>query len=218
MIYPFTRLFLGPLITAFLKKTEGLENLPNAPFIAAANHSSFIDDFVFPYTIAVKTDRKFHIFVNSRFYNNPFFKTFLNHYQCIPVDVGKDSKEENGRKEKNENAFLAAISILKKGNMFMIFPEGGRSHDGKLKRAKTGVARVALSARVPVVPIGIKGSYEIMPKGAKFPKFRKAQIIVGKPLFFDSFYGKEKDFKSLEMVTRKIMKEIGKLIDQEYPY
>lgn len=219
MSYPFSRIFLGSLIRLYLGKITGKENLPKElPFIVACNHSSYIDDFILPYSMGLAVNRKFHIFVNSRFYKNPFFKIFLNHYDLIPVDVSKDVKDNNKKMETNEKAFGKALEYIKKGDLFMIFPEGGRSEDGKLKKAKTGVARVALSARVPVIPVGIKGTYNIMPKGAKFPKFKRAELVIGNPLYFDSFYGKEKDYKTLELVTKKIMKEIAKLTGQEYNY
>jgi 1-acyl-sn-glycerol-3-phosphate acyltransferase len=223
MIYPFTRIFLGPIIRSYVRKVEGLSNLPSTPFIAAANHASYVDDFIFPYTIGYNADKKFHIFVNSRFYKNVFFKMFLDHYRCIPVDVSRDLVDKRDpslkkSREKNEYAFQQAVNLLRTGHIFMIFPEGGRSPDGKIRKSKTGIARIALTAKVPVVPVGIKGSYEIMPKGSKFPKFRRADIIIGKPLYFDSFFGKEKDYKSLTLVTTKIMKEIAKLIGQDYKY
>jgi 1-acyl-sn-glycerol-3-phosphate acyltransferase len=219
MSYPFTRIFLGPIIKLYIRGVEGIENLPKgSPFIIASNHASYVDDFIMPYSIMSKANRKFHIFVNSRFYRNILFKKFLDHYKCIPVDVSKDVKDEKKRKKTNERAFKIALNGLNKGRVFLIFPEGSRSEDGKLKHAKTGVAKIALLSRKPVLPVGIRGSYDIMPKGAKFPKFKRADIIIGKPLYFDSFYGKEKDYKTLELVTRKIMREIAKLISQEYNY
>ena len=212
MIHPLSRIFFGPLITLYVRKVYGVDNLPEGNFVAAANHASYVDDFIFPYTLTTKANKKFHVFVNSRFYKNIFFKKFLDNYECIPVDVAKNVQDDKKRKATNERAFKLAFNYLKRGDIFLIFPEGGRSEDGKLKKAKTGVAKVALTARLPVIPVGIKGSYEIMPKGAKFPRFKKADIIIGKPLYFDRYYGKEKDYKVLEAVTDKIMKEIAKLI------
>lgn len=218
MVYPFSKIFLGGIIRLFTGKVIGRENLIHPPFIVAANHSSYADDLLLPYNIAVITDNKFNIFVNSRFYKNYFLKKFLDHFECIPVDVSKDVKDEERKRKTNELAFEKAINSLKAGKIFMIFPEGGRSEDGKLKKAKVGVAKLALGARLPVIPVGIVGSYQIMPKGAKFPQFKKANIIIGKPLHFDAYYEKEKDYKVLEQVTTVIMKEIAKLINQEYKY
>ena len=218
MVYPFTKIFSGLIIKSFTRKVIGKNNLPKTPFIAAANHASFADDFLLNYHILFSTKRKFRIFVNSRFYKSKLIKIYLDHYNCIPVDVSKDVKDKEKRKETNEEAFKLAIEALKKGYNFHIFPEGGRSDNGKLKKAKTGVARVALEAKVPVVPVGLIGTYDILPKGAKFPRFKKADIIIGKPLNFEKFYGKSKDYKTLETVTTIIMKEIAKLIRQKYEF
>ncbi|MBD3163894.1 hypothetical protein GF323_01730 [Candidatus Woesearchaeota archaeon] len=212
MIYLFTRIFLGPVIELFIGKIEGRENFPEESFIAAANHSSYIDDFIFPYSLAKITDRKFHIFVNSRFYKNWFFKKFLDHYEMIPVYVAKDFTDKQERKRKNAEAFRTAMKYLEKGDNFLIFPEGARSENGKLKKGKVGAAKIALESKAPVLPVGIRGSYEIMPKGAKFPKMKKADIIIGKPINLEEYYEKKKDYKTLEKVTDIIMSEIAKLI------
>ncbi len=190
--------------------------MPNGAFVVAANHSSYLDDFFMPYIIFKHVNKKLHIFVNSRYYKIFFIKKFLDYHECIPVDVNKNVPDYKRRRITNENAFRDALMYLKKGDIFGIFPEGSRSINGKLKKAKTGVARVALEARVPVIPMGIKGSYEIIPKGAIFPRFKRADIIIGKPIYLDEYYGKEKDYKTLEEVVTLIMKKIAKLIDQEY--
>jgi 1-acyl-sn-glycerol-3-phosphate acyltransferase len=216
MVYPLTKIFSGIIIKPFTRKVIGKVNLPKTPFIAAANHASFADDFLLNYHIMYASKRKFRIFVNSRFYKSRLIKAYLDHYNCIPVDVSKDVKNKEKRKKTNESAFKLAIKALKQGYNFHIFPEGGRSSDGKLKKAKLGVARVSLEAKVPVVPIGIIGSHEILPKGKKFPRLKRADIIIGKPLNFEKYNGK--DYKTLEEVTRIIMKEIAKLTNQKYIY
>jgi 1-acyl-sn-glycerol-3-phosphate acyltransferase len=218
MVYFFSKVFFGILIGIFTGKIDGKENLRKGNFIIAANHSSFADDFILTYNVSQIAQKKFTIYVNSRFYKKFLIKKFLDHYNLIPVDVSKDVKDEDKRRQTNEKAFSAAAKHIKDGGIFMIFPEGGRSEDGKLRKAKTGVARLALTTKVPVIPVGIKGSYEIMPKGAKFPRFKKADLNIGKPISFEKYYGKEKDYKTLEDITTIIMKEIARLTNQEYKY
>jgi 1-acyl-sn-glycerol-3-phosphate acyltransferase len=77
---------------------------------------------------------------------------------------------------------------------------------------------VALKARVPIVPVGIIGSYDILPKGAKFPRFKRARLVIGKPIYLNKFYGKKADYKTLEKITEMVMKEIAKLICQKYEF
>lgn len=218
MVYPITKLFLGNLIKLYIRDINGLEHLPKSSFIIVANHSSYADDLFIPYIIVRHLNKNVHMFVNSRFYKAFFIKKFLDHYRCIPVDVKKNVTDEKRRRRTNEKAFRDAIEFLRKKEVIGIFPEGGRSIDGKLKKAKTGAARLALEANVPVLPIGIKGSYEIIPKGTKFPHFRRADIIIGKPIYLNNYQGKEKDYKVLEEITTLIMKEIARLSNQEYNY
>jgi 1-acyl-sn-glycerol-3-phosphate acyltransferase len=163
--------------------------------------------------VVFQADVHFHIYVNSRFYKSRLLKTFLDHYGCIPVYVEK----QKNAKRKNKKAFQKAKEYLGLGEIVGVFPEGRRSLDGKLKKAKLGAAKLALSAKVPVIPIGIIGSYELFPKGKKFPKLKKSVIVnIGKPIYFNKYYGKDDDNKALENVTRKIMQEIGKLSRQKY--
>jgi 1-acyl-sn-glycerol-3-phosphate acyltransferase len=215
MVYLLERLFLGSMIRLYIRKIEGVHNLLDRPSVVAANHSSYLDDLIVPYVIIVKMKKRFSVFVNSRYYKNYFFRKFLAHYGGIPVDVEKDVRDEEKRRRTNERAIGEAIEVLNNGRVFLIFPEGGRSPDGRIGEGKTGVARVALSARVPVVPVGIKGSYDILPKGAVFPRFKRADVIIGEPLSFDRYYGMEGDHAVLREVTTMIMREICRLVSQE---
>jgi 1-acyl-sn-glycerol-3-phosphate acyltransferase len=209
----------SPLMRLFLGNIYGSENLPtNKPFIAAANHASYIDDILIPYVLFKTTRRKFSVFVNSRFYKNKLIKSYLDHYSLIPVDVSKDVNSSDKRKKTNSIAMGRALNYLKGGKNFIIFPEGGRSHDGMIKKAKFGVATITLKSKVPVVPIGIRGSYDILPKGSKLPRLKKANVYIGKPMNFNKYSGERKDKKTLEKVTRKIMKEVAELAGQKYNY
>jgi 1-acyl-sn-glycerol-3-phosphate acyltransferase len=216
MVYPVIRFTLGNIVKLCIGEIEGVHNLRDEPLVIAANHSSYVDDLIIPYIIIVKMKKKFTVFVNSRYYKNYFYRRFLSHYGGIPVDVSKDIKDENRRRVTNEKAIKEAVDSLRDGKIFLIFPEGERSPDGKIQKAKTGVARVALTARVPVIPVGIEGSYDILPKGAAFPKFKRVDVVVGEPLTFDNYYGKEEDYATLEEVTTTIMREIARLVGQEY--
>jgi 1-acyl-sn-glycerol-3-phosphate acyltransferase len=101
----------------------------------------------------------------------------------------------------------------------MIYPEGTRTLTGKLNRAKTGVARLALQAKVPVVPMGLTNTFKILPKGKWIPKFGlKSDITIGKPMYFDKYYGKDDDKKTLRKITTLIMREIARLSRQKYPF
>ena len=111
-----------------------------------------------------------------------------------------------------------AIKALKDGKVIGIYPEGTRSLTGKLQKAKTGVARLALAAKVPVVPVGLIGMFEILPKGCYIPKFKRATINIGNPIYFKKYYNKKINNKILNEITTKIMNEIAKLSNQKYNF
>jgi 1-acyl-sn-glycerol-3-phosphate acyltransferase len=134
-----------------------------------------------------------------------FFK-FTN---VIPV------RREGGT--AGEAAIRAGVKALQEGNIVGIYPEGTRSPDGRLYRGKTGVARMALLAGCPVIPVALLGSREIQPPERKMPKLHgKVQVVYGKPLSFERFAGQDRDRFVLRSVTDEIMYEIMMLTGQEY--
>ncbi|MBI2647090.1 1-acyl-sn-glycerol-3-phosphate acyltransferase [Candidatus Woesearchaeota archaeon] len=213
MVYPIAKLIILSIYKLWLRKVEGLDNIPkDEPFIVALNHSSFFDIFLLPCIIVPKLNKRMHSLVNSYYWNGMFTKFFLDLWQCIPVYVEK----EPNAKEKNKLALERALNYIKQGHILMIFPEGRRS-DGKLLKGRTGIARLALKAKVPVLPCGIIGANKVMPKGKIFPRFTRCEVRIGKVMYFDEYY-KKRTNEIYEEVTRKIMKQIAKLIGQEYMY
>ena len=109
-----------------------------------------------------------------------------------------------------------AINALKEGKIIAIHPEGTRSLSGKLQKGKTGVAQLALTSQAPVIPIGLIGTFEILPKGKIIPKFKRAVMNIGKPIYFQEYYNKKINKRILREVTNRIMREIAKLCRQKY--
>ena len=215
MLYPLSKLTFYHLVKTYIRKVEGLENVPkDGRFIAAINHSSYLDDLIIPTVMLKHFRKKIHFYVNHLYFRNPVLRNFLLGAGSIPVAV----KKSPDAKIINEKAFKEALRHLAHNEPVGIFPEGHRSPDGKLQRGKTGVARLALAAKVPVIPMGITGSYQILPKGKSFPRFRRCTIRIGAPMHFDRYLEKGKDRKALEKITKCIMKEIAKLTRQTYPY
>ncbi len=216
MVYPIGRLVIPAIMKIWLKKVEGTDNIPkNKAFIVCPNHSSFYDDLLIPSIIVPRVNRVLHMYVNRKFFRPFLLRRFLYWGGSIPVEVYDHPK----KKDVNKNAFKKAVYYLKKGDSVGVYPEGHRTLDGELQRAKVGAARLALTAKVPVLPVGIIGSRDVLPKGQSLPRIRKiVRVIIGKPLYFDKYYGKQGDRKVLNNVTRKIMREIGKLIGKRYKY
>ena len=117
---------------------------------------------------------------------------------------------------------------LKENEIIGIFPEGGRSPDGKIKKGKPGVAILALSTKVPVVPVGFVNTQKVLPMGSIIPRPARCEVNIGEPLKFENYYKnydkaiqhnnqiKKADIE--EKVVRIIMQDIARLSNQEYPY
>lgn len=214
MVYPISKLIIPSIYKLWVKKIEGIENIPyDKTFIVATNHSSYFDVFLVPSIIVPKLNKRMHALVNGHYWSNFLTKFFLDLWQCIPVYV----KKEPNAKRKNKLALEKALNYIKQGHILMIFPEGRRS-DGKLLKGHTGIARLALNAKVPVLPCGIVGANKILPKGKTFPRFTRCEVKIGKLLHFYKYYNKKHTKKILEESTRSVMNEIGKLIGQKYNY
>jgi 1-acyl-sn-glycerol-3-phosphate acyltransferase len=106
--------------------------------------------------------------------------------------------------------------VLADGELFGIYPEGTRSHDGKLYRGRTGVARIALQTKAPVVPVAVLRTDVIAPPGKVFGRLTRPSVIFGKPLDFSRYEGLENDRFILRAITDEIMYEIRRLSGQEY--
>jgi 1-acyl-sn-glycerol-3-phosphate acyltransferase len=138
-----------------------------------------------------------------------FSKAFFSGVGQIPVD------RSGG--EASERALATGLRVLAGGELLGIYPEGTRTPDGRLFRGKTGVARLALEARVPVIPCAMVGGFEFQPPGKITPQFKvRPGVRFGKPLDFSRYYGLETDRIVLRAVTDEIIYEIMKLSGQEY--
>jgi 1-acyl-sn-glycerol-3-phosphate acyltransferase len=137
-----------------------------------------------------------------------FQKKFFSGAGQVPID------RTSG--DAAAGALSSAKKILNAGELFGIYPEGTRSHDGKLYRGKTGVARLALETKVPVIPIAVIGTDVVAPPGKKFGSLTRPVVRFGKPLDFSRYEGLESDRFILRSVTDEIMYEIMRLSDQEY--
>ena len=203
---------IGPAIeVAFHPWVEGLENIPETgPAILASNHLSFSDSIFLP----IAVPRKITFMAKSEYFEAPGVRgkataAFFRGAGQVPVD------------RTGGNASTAAIStgvrLLGEGHLLGIYPEGTRSSDGRLYRGKTGVARMALEARVPVIPVAMINTEMVQPIGRSRPNFGvEVGIRIGEPLDFSRYYGMEDDRFVLRSLTDEIMYRIMDLSGQEY--
>jgi len=200
-------ILLGPLLRLIYRpRARGLQNIPRTGgFILAANHISFVDSLFMP----LVCPRPVVFLGKADYFESWRTRWFFKAANVIPV------QREGG--SAGEAAILAGIQALKEGRAVGIYPEGTRSPDGRLYRGKTGVARMALEAGVPVIPISIRGTEDVMPLDSKVPRLSGRVVVeFGKPLVFDRYHDRPKDRFVLRSVTDEIMYEIMMLTGQEY--
>ncbi len=197
--YSLWRLIVTVLcLIAFRLRVEGREHEPRqGPFIAAVNHASAVD----PLLTAVSLRRRAHYMAKADVLTIPVLSAWLTSLGTFPIRRG----------EPDRKALRRAFQILEHGGVLVMWPEGTRSRDGRLQAAEPGAARIALRMGVPVLPIAIAGSYRVLPKGARWPKFVPVTVRVGPPLHVPKVEGRI-DSQVLEIWGRRIMEEIGKLL------
>jgi len=210
MIYKFVIAVTVPFSMFLIKDIKGLNNVPEkGAFIVASNHESYLDPILIPSIFVNHFKRKVHFLAKKELFEGIVGNIFESATGGILLD----------REKTGKTGLKNALNALKEGKIIGIFPEGTRSLTGKIQIGKTGVARLALWARVPVVPIGINGTFELMPKGKRIPKFKKnVTIRIGKPLYFNKYYHKSTTKKLLREITINIMENIARLSKQKYNF
>ena len=212
MLYWFLKhILVGPWLRVLFRPwVEGGENIPDkGPGILASNHLSFSDSFFLP---LVET-RPITFLAKSDYFTGSgikglFTKAFFAGVGQVPVD------RSGGR--ASEAAIRTGERILGEGRLLGIYPEGTRSPNGTLYRGKTGVARMAMEAQVPVIPVAMINTYEIQPPHTIRPRLMRVGIRVGRPLDFSRYEGLENDRFVLRSATDEIMYELMSLSRQDY--
>ncbi|MEO5744784.1 MAG: lysophospholipid acyltransferase family protein [Terracoccus sp.] len=208
MFYSLGRNVLYPLSHALYRPTiEGKQNVPrHGGVVVASNHLSFIDSFAIP----LASPRQVRFLAKAEYWNGPgvggaLRKGFFSAVGMIPVDRGSTSAAQESLDQ--------ALEVITAGDAFGIYPEGTRSRDGRLYRGRTGVAWLALTAGVPVLPVGLIGTENIQPVGARFPKLAKVTVRFGEPIGIERFAGMPAG-KARRLLTDQVMDAIAGLSGQ----
>jgi 1-acyl-sn-glycerol-3-phosphate acyltransferase len=199
------------LKVVFRPWSRGRRSLPRrGPVILASNHLSFADHFFGPLPLP----RKVVFLAKAEYFTKPGLmglvsKAFFSGTGQIPIDRAGG--------EASDQALRSGLRVLAEGKVLGIYPEGTRSRDGKLHKGRTGVARLALESRAPVVPCAMIDTFEFLPSGSFRPDVRiRPGVIFGEPMDFSRYFGQETDRAALRAVTDEIMQAIQKLSGQEY--
>lgn len=202
---------IGPLLKAIFRPwIVGRRNIPvEGGAILASNHLSFADSVFLPLMI----DRQMSFLAKSDYFTGRGIRgwatrVFFKATGQIPID-------RSGGKA-SEASLNTGLAVLANDDLLGIYPEGTRSPDGRLYRGRTGIARMALEARVPVIPVVMVDTDTIMPIGKRVPRIGRVGVVIGEPLDFSRFAGLEGDRYVLRSVTDEIMVALQRLGEQRY--
>lgn len=198
----FTQQMLKATIKIILKsfmriRTKGLENIPDDPCIIAPNHQSILDGFLIVSLLKRSHKKNTYIYAKEKHFRNPLLKFMADRNNVILVDVNNDLK----------HSIQKLAEVLKKGKKLLIFPEGTRTLTGKLGNFKQTFAILSQELKVPVVPVAIRGSYDVLPSGSRFPRlFRKVTVEFLQPVQPD-FHGYESLRTRVEQILSRYLGE-----------
>jgi len=202
MVWEISNLvILSPIKKLFVKDVVGIENIPDkSSFIIASNHASYLDSIIIAKIIYDKFKQKTHYVSHPGRYGRklPEF-VYVKCAGCIPIDVPE------------EEFFANVKNTLKNNKIVAIFPEGRYTKDGDIKHFKSGIGRMALESFVPILPIVIKGTFEVCPGPKLIPKFKKiVKVVIGKPID-PNVFAKEKNAENYLRIALKVENEVKKL-------
>ncbi|MBV8691624.1 MAG: 1-acyl-sn-glycerol-3-phosphate acyltransferase [Actinobacteria bacterium] len=207
MAYWVLKAILTPVLRFLFKvRVEGLEHVPtDGPAILASNHVSFSDSIFLPLVLK----RRITFVAKAEYFEDPKTAWFFRAVGQIPI------KREGG--SASQRALDSAREVLEGGGLFGIYPEGTRSPDGRLYKGHTGVARLAMQCKVPILPVAMVGTREAQPIGQVKPNFfMPITIRIGRPMAFERQRERADDPQVLRSITDEVMFELRELSGQEY--
>ena len=183
-----TRMFFAAahLLRALLPRIEasGLEHLPaTGPYILSPNHQGYLDPFLVCGVLPFRIFKQLFFVGAAEYFETPFMRWLARQCNCVPVDPDANLVP----------AMRAGAFGLARGKILMLFPEGERSIDGTVKRFKKGAPILSRHLHVPIVPVAIRGAYELWPRNRRFNwkvigpwSGHRVRIRFGAPLQFDA--------------------------------
>ncbi|MBI5302167.1 MAG: 1-acyl-sn-glycerol-3-phosphate acyltransferase [Chloroflexi bacterium] len=166
-------------------RVEGLEHLPkHGPLLVTPNHVSVLEVLALGTTIA-RQDLipGIHLWAVAKqeLFVNPILAWFARGIGMFPVD----------RERSDMSAMRAMLTVLRDGNLLAVAPEGTRSPTGQLQAFQPVIAKIAITRRIPILPVGATGPERALPVGAKFPRPVQITLRIGPVFELDEFYDTE---------------------------
>jgi 1-acyl-sn-glycerol-3-phosphate acyltransferase len=209
--YRVSRAIAGPILHLLWRPSiSGAGNVPSrGGAILASNHLSIVDSFFLPLMLdrPVTFAAKSEYFTGTRLVDRAA-ALYLRRTNQLAVD--------RARAGAARGMLEAALDLLRRGELFGIYPEGTRSPDGRLYRGRTGVGWLALASGLPVVPVAMMGTDHVLPPGRTIPRLGPIEVRVGKPMAFEQHTATGAPAKARRAITDEVMRAIRELSGQEY--
>jgi len=202
---------VGPIVRGLFRPwISGAENVPKqGAAILASNHLSVMDSVFLPLML----ERPMSFLAKSEYFTGKGIKGWATKW--FMKGTGQIAIDRSGG-SASEAALNTALQVVGRGDLLGIYPEGTRSPDGRMYKGRTGIARMALVSKVPVVPVVMVDTAEVLPIGSSRPRIMRVGIVVGEPLDFSRYEGLEDDRFVLRSVTDEIMIALQQIGGQEY--
>lgn len=203
IIYHFLHLLVYIVAKPLFRyRAIATENIPKqGSAIIASNHASYLD----PIFAGLGIRRRINYLAKKELFSRKLASYFLrNLLRALPVD----------RERMDRNTLREIYNLLKTNELVLMFPEGTRTYDGKLNKAKLGIGMIAYNTQVPVIPVYIDGSYTILPRTANSIRFKNCSVYYGPPVDLNAFYSQQRSKELYKAISEKIMDAIRQLEEQ----
>ncbi len=185
------------ILKMWLRSTKGIYNIPaKGPVLLIANHSSYLDHYTIGTLSAFFLKRRVHFAAKKEHFIKNWENKFHRYFGAIPID----------RAAFRPSSVKNMMEVFDDQNILLIYPEGTRSPDGKMKTFKKGFLFLQQKAKVPIVPVYIHNAHELLPKGKIVPRFGKdIEVIIGEQISYEDYQlNSENEDQLMEMFKQKV--------------